>query len=110
MKWFNGEKGFGFITRENGEKDCFVHHSAIQGSGFKSLDEGERVEFDVVQGTKGPAAENVVRLDAPAGGSDSGYGRGSDRGGRGQGGGLGSSDRDDRGGRGYGGGDRGERW
>ncbi len=64
VKWFNDAKGFGFITPENGEKDCFVHHSAIQGSGFKSLKEGEKVEFDVVQGTKGPAAENVVKLGA----------------------------------------------
>jgi CspA family cold shock protein len=62
VKWFNDAKGFGFVTPENGSKDCFVHHSAIQGSGFKSLTEGERVEFDVVQGQKGPAAENVVRL------------------------------------------------
>lgn len=62
VKWFNGEKGFGFITREDGGKDCFVHHSAIQGQGFKNLNEGERVEFDVVQGQKGPAAENVVRI------------------------------------------------
>jgi len=62
VKWFNDTKGFGFITPEGGEKDCFVHHSVIQGSGFKSLSEGERVEFDVVQGQKGPAAENVVRL------------------------------------------------
>ena len=59
VKWFNDQKGFGFITREDGEKDCFVHHTAIQGTGFKSLREGERVEFDVVQGEKGPAAENV---------------------------------------------------
>ena len=59
VKWFNDQKGFGFITREDGEKDCFVHHTAIQGSGFKSLREGARVEFDVVQGEKGPAAENV---------------------------------------------------
>ena len=51
-----------FITPEDGQKDCFVHHSAIQGSGFRSLAEGERVEFDVVQGAKGPAAENVTRL------------------------------------------------
>jgi CspA family cold shock protein len=88
VKWFNAEKGFGFITRENGEKDCFVHHSAIQGSGFKSLDENERVEFDVVQGAKGPAAENVVRLDAPAGGGESsGGGYGGGGGGRGGGGG-----------------------
>jgi CspA family cold shock protein len=63
VKWFNDQKGFGFITREDGEKDCFVHYTAIQGSGFKSLKEGERVEFDVVQGEKGPAAENVRLLE-----------------------------------------------
>ena len=62
VKWFNDSKGFGFLTREDGEKDVFVHHSAIQGGGFKSLAEGEKVEFDVVQGQKGPAAENVVKL------------------------------------------------
>jgi CspA family cold shock protein len=62
VKWFNDSKGFGFITPEDGSKDCFVHHTAIQGSGFKSLAEGEQVEFDVVQGQKGPAAENVVRV------------------------------------------------
>jgi cold shock protein len=62
VKWFNDAKGFGFITPENGEKDCFVHHSAIQAQGFKSLAEGERVEFEVVQGQKGPAAQNVVKL------------------------------------------------
>jgi CspA family cold shock protein len=61
VKWFNADKGFGFITPEGGEKDCFVHHSAIQGSGYKSLSEGEAVEFDIVQGQKGPAAENVAR-------------------------------------------------
>jgi CspA family cold shock protein len=63
VKWFNPDKGFGFITRGDGEKDCFVHHSAIQGSGFKSLNEGDKVEFDVVQGQKGPAAENVTRIE-----------------------------------------------
>jgi len=62
VKWFNDSKGFGFITPEDGSKDLFVHHSAIQGGGFKTLAEGERVEFDVVQGQKGPAAENVTKL------------------------------------------------
>jgi CspA family cold shock protein len=62
VKWFNDEKGYGFITPEDGAKDCFVHHSAIRMDGFKSLKEGDRVEFDVVQGQKGPAAENVVRI------------------------------------------------
>ncbi len=63
VKWFNDTKGFGFITPDDGSKDCFVHHTAIQGSGFKSLSEGDRVQFDVVQGQKGPAAENVVKMD-----------------------------------------------
>ena len=63
VKWFNDSKGFGFITSEDGEKDLFVHHSAIQGEGFKTLAEGERLEFDVVEGKKGPAAENVTKLD-----------------------------------------------
>jgi CspA family cold shock protein len=62
VKWFNDSKGFGFITRDDGQKDCFVHHSAIQGNGFKSLAEGDAVEFDVVQGNKGPAAENVTKI------------------------------------------------
>jgi CspA family cold shock protein len=61
VKWFNDTKGFGFIEQEGG-KDLFVHHSAIQGEGFKSLVEGDRVSFDVVQGAKGPAAENVRKL------------------------------------------------
>ena len=60
VKWFNGEKGFGFITREDGEKDVFVHHSGINASGFKSLKEGDKVEFEVVQGQKGPAAQDVT--------------------------------------------------
>ena len=64
VKWFNDAKGFGFITPEDGSKDCFVHHSAIQAQGFRTLAEGERVEFDLVEGSKGPAAENVVRLGA----------------------------------------------
>ena len=63
VKWFNDSKGFGFLTRDDGEKDVFVHHSAVRGEGFKSLTEGQRVEFEVVQGQKGPAAENVVKLD-----------------------------------------------
>ena len=63
VKWFNDAKGFGFITREDGEKDVFVHHTAINAKGFKSLREGQRVEFDVVQGQKGPAAENVTVIE-----------------------------------------------
>ncbi|GIO37977.1 MULTISPECIES: cold-shock protein [Paenibacillus] len=61
VKWFNAEKGFGFIEVEGG-KDVFVHYSAITGDGFKSLDEGARVQFNVVQGNRGPQAENVVKL------------------------------------------------
>ena len=61
VKWFNAEKGFGFIEREDGD-DVFVHFSAIQGTGFKSLNEGEEVSFDIVDGDRGPQASNVVRL------------------------------------------------
>ncbi|CAM4346677.1 cold-shock protein [Paenibacillus alkaliterrae] len=61
VKWFNAEKGFGFIERE-GEEDVFVHFSAIQVDGFKTLDEGQQVEFTVTQGNRGPQAENVVKL------------------------------------------------
>ncbi len=63
VKWFNDAKGYGFIEHESG-RDLFVHFSAIQAEGFKSLAEGEDVEFDVVEGPKGPAAENVVRIGA----------------------------------------------
>jgi cold shock protein len=61
VKWFNDSKGFGFIE-QNGDKDLFVHHSSIQGEGFKSLAEGDRVSFDIGKGAKGPAAENVRKL------------------------------------------------
>ena len=61
VKWFNGEKGFGFIEVDGGS-DVFVHFSAIVGDGYKSLDEGQRVEFNVTQGNRGPQAENVVKL------------------------------------------------
>jgi len=62
VKWFNDSKGFGFITPADGSNDCFVHHSAIQGDGFKSLAEGDNVEFTVVQGDTCPAAENVTKV------------------------------------------------
>ncbi|GMA65406.1 cold-shock protein [Alicyclobacillus fastidiosus] len=61
VKWFNSEKGFGFIEVEGGD-DVFVHFSAIQTNGFRTLDEGQRVEFDIVEGPKGPQAANVVKL------------------------------------------------
>ncbi|MBB2894216.1 cold-shock protein [Flexivirga oryzae] len=62
VKWFNAEKGFGFIAPEDGSPDVFVHFSAISGSGYRSLDENQRVEFDSTQGQKGPQAENVRPL------------------------------------------------
>ena len=61
VKWFNPEKGYGFISRDDGD-DVFVHHTAIVGEGFRSLDEGQRVEFEVTQGKKGPQATNVTKL------------------------------------------------
>ena len=61
VKWFNAAKGFGFISREDGD-DVFVHHTAIIGDGYRSLDEGQKVSFDVVQGKKGPQASNVTKL------------------------------------------------
>lgn len=63
VKWFKSEKGYGFIARDNGEKDVFVHFSSISGEGFKSLREGQRVEFEVVQGDKGPQAQAVEVVD-----------------------------------------------
>ncbi len=62
VKWFDNSKGYGFISRTSGGKDVFVHHSAIQGSGYKSLEEGQQVEFEVTQGQKGDQAVNVTKL------------------------------------------------
>ena len=61
VKWFNNQKGYGFIAQDSGQ-DVFVHHSAIQGDGYKSLDEGQAVEFEITQGPKGAQAQNVVKL------------------------------------------------
>jgi CspA family cold shock protein len=63
VKWFNGEKGYGFIARDNNEKDVFVHFSAINAEGFRTLREGQRVEFEVAQGDKGPQAQNVEIIE-----------------------------------------------
>jgi CspA family cold shock protein len=62
VKWFNGEKGYGFISQDDGKPDVFVHFSAIQGDGYRSLDEGQRVEFEVTQGPKGLQATRVMKL------------------------------------------------
>lgn len=62
VKWFNSKKGYGFITPESGSSDLFVHHSAIKGEGYKSLEEGQQVEFDIEKGPKGDQAVNVLRI------------------------------------------------
>lgn len=62
VKWFDEKKGYGFITPEGGGEDCFVHFSAIEGTGFRTLAEGDRVEFEVVEGDRGPAASSVVKI------------------------------------------------
>ena len=62
VKWFNNSKGYGFLTPEDGSQDVFVHHSSIQGEGYKSLDEAQTVEFEVQQGQKGPEAVNVAKM------------------------------------------------
>jgi cold shock CspA family protein len=115
VKWFSQEKGYGFLQREGGA-DVFVHYSAIDGSGFKVLYEGEEVEFDIIEEAKGPKAANVVRLNPPAepprgqggGGGGRGFGGGGGGGGYGGGGGGygGGGDRGPRGGGGGGGGGR----
>ena len=63
VKWFNNQKGYGFITREDGAGDVFVHYSAVQGSGFKTLVEGDSVEFEVIDSDKGPKASNVNKVE-----------------------------------------------
>ena len=121
VKWFSQEKGFGFVTRDDGT-DIFVHHSGISGRGFKTLEQGEPVEFDVIEEPKGLKAANLVRLNAPEGGSQpeemgqgsygrsgGGYGGGGGGYGGGSGGGYGGGNDSYGGGGGYnrGGGGRG---
>jgi cold shock protein len=88
VKWFSQEKGYGFIQQDSGP-DVFVHHSQIQSNGFRTLNEGERVEFDVLEEPKGLKAQNVVRLDEAAGGSGSSGGGGGRRSFEGRGAGRG---------------------
>ena len=64
VKWFNNQKGFGFITAEENSKDIFVHYSAVQGDGYKTLTKGQDVQFDLIKGDKGDQAQNVVKLQA----------------------------------------------
>ncbi len=71
VKWFSDSKGFGFITPDDGSRDVFVHHSAIQGSGFKTLAENDEVEFEIEQGPKGPRAANVTKLGGASSGPSS---------------------------------------
>ena len=74
VKWFSGEKGYGFIAQDDGGADLFVHFSAISGDGYRNLNEGDEVEFDVGEGQKGPPARNVVVTNAaPASDNDRGY-------------------------------------
>jgi CspA family cold shock protein len=83
VKWFNGEKGYGFITPDDGSNDLFVHFSNIVGDGYKNLSEGEKVEFEPAEGRKGPEAVNVQSLGGGQPGGDRGHGGGrGDRGGR----------------------------
>lgn len=66
VKWFSNVKGYGFLQKEGGDKDIFVHYSSLQGDGYKKLKEGEEVTFDIVEGPKGPTAANVIRIKKPA--------------------------------------------